>query len=72
MSVAVPDPVMDVELSDAVSPGEETVDRLTVPVNPFSPVMVRVAVPGWPALKPTPVGLAARLKSTTLIVTKTE
>ena len=45
--------------------GEMRGDRVTVPVNPFSPLTVMVDVPVVPARTVTPVGLAVIMKSTT-------
>jgi len=55
--------------------GETDDVRLTVPVNPPTPVTVIVEVPVAPALTPTEVGLADRVKlagALTLNVTVTE
>jgi len=59
-SVELPEPVTLVGLSV-----HEVllVDRLTVPPNPLSPVMVIVDVPAAPALTVTVVGLAEMVKS---------
>ncbi len=70
--MAVLDPVIVEGLRVAVSPVELVVDRLTVPANPFRPVIVMVAVPDCPALNATGVGRAAIVKSTTSTVTTTE
>ena len=72
----VPDPpattVTLVGLSDADSPDGVTVDvRLMVPANPPRLFIVIVAVPDWPAVMFTVVGLAATEKSTTLKLTLT-
>ncbi len=42
-------------------------ERLTVPVNPLSGVMVMVEVPAAPTLTGTVVGLAAIVKSTAAV-----
>ena len=70
--VTVPEPVMEPEPSVAVRPGEVELDRLTVPLKLFSPVMVIVVVPGVPALKERLVGETVIVKSTTLTFTSTE
>ncbi len=62
--VEVPDPVTLVGLRLQARPAGETVtDRLTVPENPFTGVMVMVEVPVAPALMVTLVGLSVMVKS---------
>ena len=70
--VVIPEPVMELELSVAVRPDEVELDRFTVPLKPFNPVTVSVAVPGVPALKDKLLGEAVNAKSTTLTFTSTE
>ncbi len=67
-----PDPplgVMLLRLREAVSPDEPLADSCTVPENPLTDVAVIVEVLVEPAKKVTEVGLADRVKSTTLTVT---
>lgn len=64
--IEVPDPVTLVGLGAHVIPPRliESV-RLTVPVNPFTAVIVIVDVPPWLTFTATLVGLAAIAKSCT-------
>lgn len=58
-------------LADAPRPAGEVSDRETVPVNPFSPLRLIVAVPEDPAIIEM-VGLTEMVKSTTLTEMLTE
>jgi hypothetical protein len=64
---------MLVLLSEHARPeGETEVVRVTVPVNPFSGLMVIVEVAVAPARADTLVGLVVTLKSVTMYVTVAE
>lgn len=66
--VEVPDPVTLVGVRAQASPvgGDNVAVRLTIPVKPWSAVIVIVDMPAEPALFATEVGLAITVKSWTV------
>ncbi len=75
--VELPDPpelrIIEVGLADAVSPdGADVVESVTVPAKPLRLLSLIWAVPDAPLKTVRDVGLDEIVKSTTLIVTRTE
>ncbi len=69
----MPEPMMLVGFSDAVSPAEGVGDRVTVPAKPFKAEIVIVVVHDEPAVQLKLSGLdGARAKSWTVKETTTE
>ena len=63
VSVSVPVEVVGFGLNAAVTPlGKPDAERVTLPLNPFSGVMVTVLVPLLPCVMVTLFGEAERLK----------